>query len=31
LLKNSAVRNRLLAASNGEEVYSIIAEEEEQL
>ena len=31
LLKNSTVRNRLLAASNGEEVYSIIAEEEEQL
>lgn len=31
LLKNSMVRNRLLAASGAEEVYSIIAEEEEQL
>jgi PTS system nitrogen regulatory IIA component len=31
LLKNSSVRNRLLAASSGEDIYSIIAEEEEQL
>jgi PTS system nitrogen regulatory IIA component len=31
LLKNSAVRRRLLDAPNGEEIYRVIAEEEEKL
>lgn len=31
LLKNPAVRNRLIEAADGEDLYRIIAEEEEQL